>query len=93
VETGTADDLLMRPAHPYTEALLRSVPHGRTGGDLVPIPGTPPNLARLPSGCAFAPRCGWVTDKCWTARPDAHPLDRDRSSACHRAEEVLCAST
>jgi oligopeptide transport system ATP-binding protein len=93
VETGTADDLLMRPAHPYTEALLRSVPHGRTGGDLVPIPGTPPNLARLPSGCSFAPRCGWVTDACWTARPEAHPLERDRSSACHRAEEVLCAST
>lgn len=93
VETGTADDLLMRPAHPYTEALLRSVPHGRTGSELVPIPGAPPNLARLPSGCAFAPRCGWVTDDCWTVRPDAHPLGRDRSSACHRAEEVLCAST
>ncbi len=93
VETGAADDLLMHPAHPYTGALLRSVPHGRTGGELVPIPGAPPNLARLPSGCAFAPRCGWVVDDCWTLRPDPHPLAGDRSSACHRAEEVLRAST
>jgi oligopeptide transport system ATP-binding protein len=91
VETGTADDVLMRPAHPYTGALLRSVPHGRTGGELVPIAGAPPNLARLPSGCSFAPRCGWAMDDCWTLRPDPHPLDGDRASACHRAEEVLRA--
>jgi len=92
VETGTADELLRRPAHPYTGALLRSVPQGRTGGELVPIPGAPPNLARLPSGCAFAPRCGWAVDHCWTVRPDPYLLSGDRTSACHRAQEVLRGS-
>jgi oligopeptide transport system ATP-binding protein len=93
VETGRADDLLRRPAHPYTRALLRSLPQGITGGELVPIPGAPPNLMQLPSGCAFTPRCGWAVDDCRDVRPEPHRVRGQRSSACHRAEEVLRAGT
>ncbi|MQA81344.1 MAG: ATP-binding cassette domain-containing protein [Streptosporangiales bacterium] len=88
VEAGTADDLFDRPSHPYTEALLASVP--RAGGrreEFALIPGSPPNPLRLPSGCAFHPRCAWAVEKCESTRP---PLVEfaGRMTACHRAEEV-----
>jgi oligopeptide transport system ATP-binding protein len=91
VETGTGDELLMRPAHPYTRALLRSAPQAAVGDDLHAIPGAPPNLAQLPSGCAFAPRCGFAVTECRSRRPPSRPLSATRSAACHRAEEVLDA--
>jgi oligopeptide transport system ATP-binding protein len=93
VETGAADDLFAHPAHPYTEALLRSVPRvEHLSGDLHAIPGSPPNPLQLPAGCPFHPRCEWVVERCRAERPQLMALPAGRSAACHRAEEVLHAS-
>ena len=71
VETGTAVDVMANPSHPYTEGLLRSTVHaGRRGHRLDPIPGSPPDLADLPPGCAFSPRCSYVRDICLSRPPE-----------------------
>jgi oligopeptide/dipeptide ABC transporter ATP-binding protein len=89
VEAGDADTVLSRPSHPYTEALLRSVPQlEHHGADLFTIPGSPPNPARVPSGCPFHPRCHRVVDQCSTVRPELVPFD-GRSVACHQSEVML----
>lgn len=87
VERGTAEQVIGQPRHPYTRGLLDSVP-GQTepGRDLPQIPGSTPQLSRLPRGCPFHPRCPRATDICLTDPPadDAgghvalchHPLDR-----------------
>jgi peptide/nickel transport system ATP-binding protein len=70
VETGTARQIIRDPRHPYTAALLSSTVHGgRRGGALEAIPGTPPDLAALVPGCAFAPRCRWAEARCRPADP------------------------
>jgi oligopeptide/dipeptide ABC transporter ATP-binding protein len=91
VETCTADDLFDRPGHPYTEALLNSVPQaGGVKTDLPVIPGSPPSLHALPAGCSFHPRCGWSQQRCVDVRPELRQLSESgREAACHRAEEVL----
>lgn len=91
VERCSADALFDRPAHPYTEALLNSVPQaGSVRSDLPVIPGSPPSLLALPPGCSFHPRCGWAIPRCAVERPELRTLPQpDRQSACHRAEEVL----
>ncbi len=89
VETGSASDVLDAPNHPYTEALLGSVPDTQAaGGDLRAIPGAPPNLLALPTGCAFHPRCTRATDLCRTERPEPRSFDAGRTAACHHAEEL-----
>ncbi|MGI5169444.1 ABC transporter ATP-binding protein [Spirillospora sp. CA-253888] len=73
-------DLYYRPHHPYTKGLLESVPSAAGGDRLSAIPGQPPSLINLPSGCVFHPRCPYVMDRC---RPDDPPLrevGRDRLS-------------
>jgi oligopeptide transport system ATP-binding protein len=93
VEAGSADDLLDTPAHPYTEALLRSVPHAdQRGQQLYAIPGSPPSPAHQPAGCAFHPRCGYVTDRCRTDRPLLTIVTDGRTAACHCTEEVRHAA-
>ena len=70
VESGAATDLMERPVHPYTQGLLRSTVHGSLRGSaLDPIPGSPPDLADLPPGCAFAPRCPVAEAQCTAAVP------------------------
>ena len=87
VEQGAAAELLDRPLHPYTEALLRSAP---TGEGALPegIPGTVPSPYALPPGCVFAPRCAYSTEACAAARPplvEAHP---GHSTRCIRWSEL-----
>lgn len=90
VETASADALFDRPAHPYTEALLISVPQaGRIGSELPVIPGSPPVSSALPSGCAFHPRCTWAIEECRVTRPELVTLTADRAAACLRTEEVM----
>ena len=62
IETGTVEQIMRNPQHPYTWGLLASVPslHGDAGADLVPIKGNPPSLINLPTGCAFNPRCRYA---------------------------------
>lgn len=85
VEVGPVAEVLDAPRHPYTAALLRSVPDVDAGGELRPIPGAPPNPRALPSGCAFRPRCDRSTALCATDRPPLRVVDADRMAACHHA--------
>lgn len=89
VEDGPATDVLSRPAHPYTAALARSAPALATLGErLTPVPGRPPVLAGPSHGCAFAPRCGYVEDRCTAERPELHVV-RGQEALCHRATELV----
>ncbi|MGK9231920.1 ABC transporter ATP-binding protein [Inquilinus limosus] len=68
VETGTVDEVIDRPAHPYTIGLIGSVPGDRPRGEaLFQIPGMAPSPLALPQGCAFRPRCGRATEACLVA--------------------------
>lgn len=71
IESGTTEDILTAPKHPYTKGLLRSVPRldENEGKKLVPIKGAPPSLADLPAGCAFRPRCAYACEICATTTP------------------------
>jgi oligopeptide transport system ATP-binding protein len=90
VESGTVEAVLSRPAHPYTLALLQSVPQAvEKGSKLSPIPGSPPDLAHLPTGCAFHPRCQYAVDQCRQAAPARTEISANRVSRCHRAREVF----
>jgi oligopeptide/dipeptide ABC transporter ATP-binding protein len=75
VEQTDRRSLYYRPHHPYTKGLLESIP-GSTGakGRLKPIPGQPPSLINVPSGCSFHPRCAYVMDRCITEEPPLHPV-------------------
>ena len=78
VETGRVDDVLDHPQHPYTQGLIGSLPSAnRRGARLRQIPGMAPHLARLPSGCAFAPRCERATAQCHAAMPELRPSRAD----------------
>ncbi|PZR67269.1 MAG: peptide ABC transporter ATP-binding protein [Candidatus Dormiibacter spiritus] len=71
VEAGPVTAVTQSPAHPYTQALLASIPTPDTRGrPLSAIEGQPPDLSRLPKGCAFAPRCPVATERSWKAPPD-----------------------
>ena len=85
VEAGPAREIYARPRHPYTIGLMASVPRldQEAGSRLVPIEGSPPNLANLPPGCAFAPRCRRAADLCRNHRPLLVPSAPDHLSACH----------
>ena len=89
VEGADVFDLYAQPAHPYTKGLLESIPRlDQKGQTLSAIGGLPPNLTRIPAGCAFHPRCAYAQDIC---RQDPPPPLLDlggRTSACHFAEEV-----
>jgi oligopeptide transport system ATP-binding protein len=87
-ETGRIREVYERPAHPYTAGLMASLPGDQER--LTPIPGAPPNLAALPSGCPFHPRCPYAVDRCRDEPPPLRPVPgAGRAAACHRAEEVL----
>jgi len=98
VERGTVDDVFGNPAHPYTDGLMSSVPQVEAkGGRLQPIVGQPPNLAHIPSGCSFHPRCAHRRlgaaarpgEECSIDVPPLRPVLPGREAACHYSEEVL----
>ncbi|MEV8634114.1 ABC transporter ATP-binding protein [Streptosporangium sp. NPDC051023] len=96
IEGSGVEDFFATPRHPYAQGLLRSVPRvdRDVSTDLDLIPGTPPNPAEPPSGCAFHPRCDRWVERCLTEIPQLRVLeDEDRVVACHRArperEEVV----
>jgi oligopeptide/dipeptide ABC transporter ATP-binding protein len=90
VESGSAKPLFAQPHHPYTVGLLKSVPRlGEPRRDtLQTISGLPPDLAHLPPGCSFAPRCHLATDECWAAEPELEPTDHGRLSACFHHDRL-----
>jgi len=85
VERAAVADLFDNPAHPYTRGLLASLPRfNRTRDALHPIPGTVPDAARLPEGCAFAPRCEYAQPACTKQRPALREIARGHLAACRR---------
>jgi peptide/nickel transport system ATP-binding protein len=84
VEEGTARELIHAPRHPYTLALLRSRAHGAMdkGQRLVTIAGSPPDLSKLPPGCAFAERCRWADEACRTQQPPAVEIAPGHRARC-----------
>ncbi|MCP3987693.1 MAG: ABC transporter ATP-binding protein [Actinomycetia bacterium] len=84
VEQGSVRQVLKDPQHPYTEALLSSMPGkvAGTGTRLSPIEGVVPSLFEMPSGCRFAPRCAAVHDRCNAEQPELFELSERRRSRC-----------
>jgi oligopeptide transport system ATP-binding protein len=84
VETALVDDLYKNPRHPYTAALLRSLPRmdGSVGEELESIEGLPPDLIALPKGCPFAARCKFVKDICLQKNPELEAISPDHQIAC-----------
>jgi len=87
VESASAMDLYENPTHPYTQGLMESIPSldGVAGEELPTIDGQPPDLANLPVGCAFAPRCKYARQACNTT-PHLRPLTEKHHWACHGYE-------
>ncbi|WP_371321284.1 ABC transporter ATP-binding protein [Achromobacter seleniivolatilans] len=86
VEQGAMADLLRAPRHPYTLALLKGRAHGamQKGQRLETIPGSPPDLAALPAGCSFAPRCNQAEARCLAAVPEIVPVAPGHEVRCVR---------
>ncbi|MBC7320553.1 ABC transporter ATP-binding protein [bacterium] len=82
METGRTKDILYNPSHPYTKSLLDAVPDIEVDKELIPIPGTIPNLIDPPSGCRFHPRCPNTMDICKEEAPPLFDIDTDHYSAC-----------
>jgi len=87
VESAPARVLYKAPRHPYTLGLMASIPRldGAAGQPLVPIEGQPPDLAQLPLGCAFSPRCRAATAVCQTDRPPLASAGEQHLKACFNA--------
>ncbi len=88
VEEGAVADIFARPKHPYTKGLLNCMPRLDQDLDteLQAIPGQPPNLQKLPLGCAFADRCAVVTARCKTEQPALRDIAPGERAACHLLE-------
>ncbi|MEH8195999.1 ABC transporter ATP-binding protein [Aeromonas allosaccharophila] len=92
MEYGKVDDIFYRPSHPYTEGLLRAIPRLDTEGEVLPtIPGNPPNLLRLPTGCPFQERCHRVSEICGQQSPILTPFNDGRERACHWISDAINA--
>ncbi|KIN72593.1 ABC transporter ATP-binding protein [Sulfitobacter guttiformis] len=90
VEEASSDEIFARPLHPYTKALVSSVPiPGKRLEGRILLKGEPPNPAKRPSGCAFHPRCGAAVPGCAGAVPLLQETGPDRSAACHLLPTTL----
>ncbi|QRV25735.1 ABC transporter ATP-binding protein [Marinomonas foliarum] len=86
MEYGTAEDVFYRPTHPYTQGLLKAIP--RLDGDdekLSTIPGNPPNLLHMPSGCPFQARCEFARERCGESMPPLEEYAPGQLRACHKS--------
>ncbi len=89
VELGRTRDIFNRPRHPYAVGLLNCLPTLRRGREpLTAIEGQPPDLANVPEGCSFAPRCSMAEPRCADKPPRLEPLDAEHLVACFRAGET-----
>lgn len=88
VEAGTVDEVLRHPTHPYTRALLESIPVLGEGKnqDIQPIPGSTPDPYQRPKGCQFAPRCAYSTDAC-DVMPDETYMGETHRVMCWKYQE------
>jgi oligopeptide/dipeptide ABC transporter ATP-binding protein len=84
VESGATEDVFEHPKHPYTWSLLRSIPRldAEEHEPLRAIEGLPPDLTRLPGGCAFHPRCAFRVERCLKETPDLLAVRGTQRAAC-----------
>ncbi|MGH4038522.1 MAG: ABC transporter ATP-binding protein [Sphaerochaeta sp.] len=87
METSDTVSLFAKPRHPYTKALMNSIPDG-SGKTLDTISGSPPNLAHLKPGCPFAPRCKYAMDVCHRELPEMVEIEEGHFTRCHAIETV-----
>jgi peptide/nickel transport system ATP-binding protein len=93
MELSTVREMFSDPKHPYAKALISSLPSLENKGVFQGIPGLAPSLLRLPSGCAFHPRCAHVMEVCRTMRPSFDTLPSGRKVECHLyTEEAVVLS-
>lgn len=94
-EAAPTNELFATPANPYTKGLLKSVPDptSESGKKLYQIPGSPPDVAHLPQGCPFEPRCEYAKDICRNEFPPFVKLNENHFSLCHFAKEVFEETT
>lgn len=87
VEYGRTDEVFQNPRHPYTRGLLQSVPRlDQQDAELTAIPGLPPDLSALPSGCPFHPRCELASERCRVDYPDIVSFQNGHWAACWETE-------
>ncbi len=87
MELSTVNEMFTNPKHPYAKALINSLPNLDNKGVFQGIPGLAPSILRLPSGCAFHPRCQYAMDICKVEIPKLQILEDGRSVACHLFSE------
>ena len=87
VEVSTVREMFTEPRHPYAKALIGSLPNLDNKGVFQGIPGLAPSLLRLPTGCAFHPRCGAAMEICSATRPEVRKLASGRTVTCHLYNE------
>lgn len=90
IESGVSREIYHRPMHPYTLGLLRSVPRVDQvrKSKLDTIDGQPPDLANLPPGCSFKPRCGFAEEKCGQKSPPLQEVWKSHFCACWMADKI-----
>jgi oligopeptide/dipeptide ABC transporter ATP-binding protein len=88
VESAPVHALFKHPLHPYTRALVRSIPRVDRDTTMEPIPGTVPSLLAPPRGCRYAARCPDVMEICWTDSPASSVMADDHQVACHAVESA-----
>jgi len=90
VESGLTKEIFKNPKHPYTVALLKAVPRldKEKEMNVDGIKGNPPNLAQLPKGCLFAPRCTFANEYCFQNKPDFLEVGIDHYSACFKSQDL-----
>jgi oligopeptide/dipeptide ABC transporter ATP-binding protein len=89
METGGIDDIFHHPSHPYTLGLMDSIARPDVHVErLTPIPGSPPDLLAIPSGCPFHPRCTYAKDRCSTDVPVLESVNGQHESGCFYWREV-----
>ncbi|HDH03624.1 MAG TPA: ABC transporter ATP-binding protein, partial [Actinobacteria bacterium] len=89
VEQAPVDELFEDPKHPYTQGLLRALPHASAKKEkLIPIPGLVPPPQMMPAGCHFAPRCPHALSRCWEEHPEFETID-GRSFRCFNPQSFV----
>jgi peptide/nickel transport system ATP-binding protein len=83
MEVSPVHEVFKHPRHPYTELLISSLPSTEVKGEFTGIPGLPPSLLDVPTGCVFHPRCPKATDRCRTEVPALREVQDDVWVACH----------
>ena len=92
VEVGEVRDTFYRPRHPYTLGLMQAVPSlTASDSEMTSIPGSPPDLIDLPSGCKFHPRCPFAGPECKEADPPLFDVGQSHGSACWHWQAVRAA--